>query len=59
MDKKLLEMLQEKKKSAYCNPCSILKEFDDYLECKGIIVHSMKIFSSNKLKTKRNLSTSL
>lgn len=36
MDKKLLEILQEKKKSAYCNPCSILKEFDDYLLCNGI-----------------------
>lgn len=55
MDKKILEILRSKKKNAYDNPCSILKEFDDYLECNGIY----RSFNENRffkqVKNKKNL----
>lgn len=55
MDKKLLEILQEKKKSAYSNPCSILKEFDDYLECNGIYRSFNENLFIKQIKNKKEL----
>ena len=55
MDKKLLEMLQEKKKCAYRNHCSILKEFDNYLECNGIYRSFNENLFINQIKNKKEL----
>lgn len=55
MDKKLLAILQEKKKNAYCDPHSILKEFDNYLECNGIYHSFNENIFFKQIKNKKEL----